>query len=307
MPKIRYKNYKFRKESYALIGMANQIISEYQAQGHELTLRQLYYQFVARDIIPNSDASYGKLGTVINKGRVAGLIDWSSIVDRTRTSRSNTHWNDPEEIIQAAADSFRLDTRATQEVYIEVWVEKDALVDIVGRVCRELDVPYFSCRGYVSQTAMWEAAQRITKEVCISEKHYIKHGLKEAVLLHLGDHDPSGINMTNDIQKRLHLFEAPIEIERIALTMEQIEKHKPPPNPAKITDSRYWSYANIYGNESWELDALNPEVITQVIASSIAGYTNEDVREDMIIEQELRREELQYAAENWKKLLKEKE
>jgi hypothetical protein len=84
MPIIKYKDFNFRSASLSVIELANSIIAEYQAQGYDLTLRQLYYQFVARGIIPNSDAEYKKLGSVINDGRLAGLIDWDSITDRTR-------------------------------------------------------------------------------------------------------------------------------------------------------------------------------------------------------------------------------
>jgi hypothetical protein len=84
-----------------------------------------------------------------------------------------------------------LDTRRNQEYYIEVWIEKDALLGILETICKKLDVPYFSCRGYVSQSSMWEAAQRF------------RENDREGILLHLGDHDPSGIDMSRDIQERL--------------------------------------------------------------------------------------------------------
>ena len=78
-----FKATKFRASSLAIIDQANEIIDEYQADGYDLTLRQLYYQFVARNLIPNSQSEYNKLGTAINNGRLAGLIDWDAIKDRT--------------------------------------------------------------------------------------------------------------------------------------------------------------------------------------------------------------------------------
>ena len=124
MPKICYQSKRFGKFSQSIITMANSIIEEYQKQNFTLTLRQLYYQFVARGAIPNSEKIYGKLSSVISDGRLAGLIDWEAIEDRTRPSRGNAHWENPQQIINAAAKQFRLDTRATQETYIEVWIEK---------------------------------------------------------------------------------------------------------------------------------------------------------------------------------------
>jgi hypothetical protein len=114
----------------------------------------LYYQFVARGLVLNNDKEYGKLLSVVNNGRLAGLIDWDAITDRTRPSQSITHWDSPEEIITAIGRQFHIDTRADQDYYFEVWVEKDALVGVLKKVCTRLDIPYLSCRGFISQSSM---------------------------------------------------------------------------------------------------------------------------------------------------------
>lgn len=155
MPKIEYKSIKFQQKSLELINLVNQVVEEYQAQGYELTLRQAYYQLVARGYIPNNERSYKNIGNLINDGRLAGLIDWHSITDRTRNLRRNGHWDNPADVIGSARYSYMLDKWQGQPNYVEVWVEKDALVDIVGQACRPLDTPYFSCRGYTSQSEMW--------------------------------------------------------------------------------------------------------------------------------------------------------
>lgn len=160
MPKIQYKEINFRGKSLELINLVNQVINEYKNQGYELTLRQTYYQLVARGYIPNNERSYKNIGNLINDGRLAGLIDWYSIVDRTRNLRGNSHWDKPEDVIASARYSYLLNKWDGQPNYVEVWVEKDALVDIVGQACIPLDTPYFSCRGYTSQSEMWSAAQR---------------------------------------------------------------------------------------------------------------------------------------------------
>lgn len=270
MPNIQYKEINFRQSSLNLINLVNQVIQEYQAQGYELTLRQAYYQLVARGYIPNNERSYKNIGNLINDGRLAGLIDWYAITDRTRNLRGNSHWKTPEEVIESAKYSYRLDKWYGQPNYVEVWVEKDALVDVVGQACRPLDVPFFSCRGYTSQSEMWSAAQR-----------FIRQDYREQrVIIHLGDHDPSGIDMTRDIQERLTMFGADVIVKRVALTMEQIDFYTPPPNPAKLTDSRCWGYIERFGNESWELDALEPQVITDLITEQVTMY-----RDDTLYEQ----------------------
>jgi hypothetical protein len=292
---ITYKVNNFQKKSLTIIDQANSIIDEYLRDGYDLTLRQLYYQFVARGFIPNSDREYKKLGSVINDARLAGLVDWEAIIDRTRPSRGIQHWDRPQEIISTIGRQFHIDTRADQECYLEVWVEKDALIGVLEQVCDSLDVPYFSCRGYVSQSSMWEAAQRfIDKE----EKG------KETYLIHLGDHDPSGIDMSRDIQERLGLFESNCEVVRIALTMEQVGKYNPPPNPAKITDSRCSGYVSEYGSKYWELDALDPRTITKLIKQTVDGYTDEDKRDNLIFAQEMHRENIQKVAQKWDSIVK---
>lgn len=289
MPRVKYKDINFRAASLKLINLVNGVIREYSAQGYELTLRQAYYQLVARGYIPNNERSYKNIGALINDGRLAGLIDWNAITDRTRNIRANSHWDDPAEIISSASRQFMLDKWEDQPVYVEVWVEKDALVDVVGKACRSLDVPYFSCRGYTSQSEMWTAAQRF-----ISQGHR-----EDRVIIHLGDHDPSGIDMTRDIQERLDMFGADVFVSRIALTMEQIDDYNPPPNPAKITDSRCAKYIKEYGHESWELDALEPGVITKLITEHVTSYRDDSLYRRASQEESKGKKELQMLCSNY--------
>jgi len=262
MPKICYVSKRFSQSSLEIIEMANRIIESYAAQGLSLTLRQLYYQFVARDLIPNKQSEYKRLGSVINDARLAGMIDWEAIVDRTRNLQANSHWRSPRGILQSAASSFYMDHWVDQEYRPEVWIEKDALVGVIEGICRELDVPYFSCRGYTSQSEMWSAAQRLLSYE------------QTPVVIHLGDHDPSGIDMSRDIEDRLNLFMngRGLIFRRIALNSDQIDEYNPPPNPTKLTDSRASGYIEIHGYESWELDALEPSVMRYLIDSEVGNF-----------------------------------
>lgn len=289
MPKIQYKEIRFQQKSLDLIELVNQVVDEYSAQGYELTLRQVYYQLVARGYIPNNERSYKNVGSLINDGRLAGLIDWHSVTDRTRNLRSESHWDTPADVIASARYSYNLDKWKGQPNDVEVWVEKDALVDIVGQACSPLDTPYFSCRGYTSQSEMWSAAQRF-----IRQKQREKR-----IIIHLGDHDPSGIDMTRDIQERLELFGADVFVKRVALTMNQIQTYNPPPNPAKITDSRASKYIDQFGDESWELDALEPKVITDLIKKQVIMYRDDAIYR-AVYDKELReKEELKMLEHNY--------
>jgi hypothetical protein len=291
MPKICYRTKKFSADRLELITKANAIIEEYALQGFELTLRQLYYQFVSRDFIQNNMRAYKNLGDVINDARLAGLVDWEAIVDRTRNLQAQAHWSNPAEIVEACATQFRLDKWSTQPKRVEVWIEKDALVGVIEGVCKELDVAYFSCRGYTSQSEMWSAAMRL-------KKYY--RGGQPPIIFHLGDHDPSGKDMTRDITDRLQEFSGvPVVVERLALNMPQIEQYNPPPNPAKMTDSRAEDYVAEFGDESWELDALEPAVIATLIRDSVYGVRDADAWSAMCVEEAAHLANLKKVSNAW--------
>lgn len=218
MSKICYLDRRFHRTSMVIVDRANQIIEEYAEQGFDLTLRQLYYQFVSRNYIANENSEYKRLGSIISDARLAGLIDWLAITDRTRNLRSNSHWDDPADIIDSAAKSFAVDKWSDQPYRPEVWIEKDALVGILESACKPLDVSFFSCRGYTSASEMWVAAQRLLG--------YEDHE-QQPVIFHLGDHDPSGIDMSRDILDRLGLFGVKVEFCRIALNMDQVQQYRP--------------------------------------------------------------------------------
>jgi hypothetical protein len=248
----------FKQAALDIIDKANEIIEDYAAQGFNLTLRQIYYQFVSKALIPNTERSYKRLGSIINDGRLAGLIDWNAIEDRGRHVMANSHWDTPADVIRSAKYSYKIDMWANQEKRVEVWIEKEALSGVIAPVCRELDVPYFACKGYVSQSEQWRAGQRAWDTN------------QPTVIVHLGDHDPSGIDMTRDNQSRLSMFSGQnVTVERIALNMDQINQYNPPPNPTKTTDSRATGYIEEFGHSSWELDALEPAVIAQLIRDQV--------------------------------------
>ena len=284
-----YKAHKFSPEKIALIAVARDIIDEYRQEGFKLTLRQLYYQFVARDIIPNTERSYKNLGTLISNARLAGVIDWTAIEDRTRFLRKEAHWDSPADILRGASHQFRFDKWDTQPNYVEVWIEKDALVGILERVCKDLDVPIMSCRGYGSQSMMWESAQR-----------FLAHENQRCYIIHLGDHDPSGIDMTRDIEDRLYeLRVCNLDVRRVALNLDQIDEYDPPPNPTKLSDTRAKDYVVVYGQKSWELDALEPKVLEGIVEKEVESLMDHDKFAQRSEDEDEARAQLQELAEQF--------
>lgn len=273
--KIKYKKHRFRQDTLKLLATCTVIIDSYLEQGYSLTLRQLYYQLVARDLIPNTEKMYKKLTRDITNAKEAGLISWEAIEDRTRFLRGLTHWNNPKQILKATVPNYHVDLWVNQPYRVEVWVEKDALVDVVSKACNPLDVPYFSCRGYVSSSEMWVAGYKRCKA-------YLAEG-QIPLILHLGDLDPSGVDMTRDIEERLATYsENYIEVKRIALHPEHVTQYTLPPNPAKISDTRAVEFIERYGVNSWELDALPPTVLKDLITDEINQYLDTDAYEERV-------------------------
>lgn len=290
MPRVCYKHIALQQAALGLIEQCNVILRAFADDGYDMTLRQLYYQIVAQDLFPddrrwrqipntkkwvrdpngtkNAEPNYKWLGDVMGNARVAGLVDWDHLVDRTREIKSISHWESPADITAAVAKQYAIDKWDSQPHRVECWIEKEALAGVFARVCRSLDVPYFACKGYTSLSEMWRAAQRL--------EEYNNRG-QVPIILHFGDHDPSGIDMTRDIGDRLELFMGEgIAVNRLALNMDQVHLYDPPPNPTKLSDSRAKVYIQDYGYESWELDALRPDVLAQLVEDAIEDLRDPD-------------------------------
>jgi hypothetical protein len=301
-----FKEKRFRDSSLGVILSAVKVLESYMASGYSVTVRQLYYQMIAKDLFPDSwiDAeynsknglppdtkntvrSYSKFGNLISDARMAGLIDWDSIEDRIRKTVSNTHWVSHEQILKAAVDSWAIDKWANQDCHVEVLCEKDAVSGIIEPVCSRHDVSFTACRGYSSQSLMYRKGKQFKK---------LMDDGKCVVLLYFGDHDPSGLDMDRDILERLSEFSRYAKDSfvflRVALSLDQIEEYNPPPNPAKATDSRFKAYQKRFGKESWELDALSPEVLEALVSSSIKAVRDESKWMEMVEKEEVTREEL---------------
>jgi len=287
-----YKEWNPRANAIALVSHAENIINQYEAKGYTLTLRQLYYQFVARDIIENSERSYKNLGNLITKARLAGLISWEAIEDRNR--KHNDFWYDEDEAnpIKLLPHYIRFDQWARQDVYVEVWVEKEALGNVISRACEPLLVPHMSCKGYLSASEAWRAGRRF--------KQKIAEG-KICKMIHLGDHDPSGLDMTRDNSDRLELFSESygVEVTRIALNMDQVDEYSPPPNPTKLTDSRAKEYLKEFGKTSWELDALEPRVLESLIKDEVEQYIDFNIWDEVKEEEKEKQDLLRKLYTNW--------
>lgn len=292
MTLIQYRDINFRGASATTIHQANAILAAAAADGfHSMTLRQLYYQFVSKALIPNSDREYKRLGRIVTDARYAGLISWTAIEDAGRNSYHSVGAQTAEEVLKGLEGAIRLDVWAEQPDYLEVWVEKQALESTIARPCDALRVPYMACKGYLSASEMWRAGVRFQKAIARGQR---------PVLLHLGDHDPSGIDMTRDSDERLAEFaRMGVTVRRLALNMAQVEEYDPPPNPAKQTDSRFTGYEAQFGDTSWELDALPQRVIGRIITDAVKEHLVQEKWDEVMTREKALREPLSGLHGRW--------
>lgn len=280
MTKHAYVTKRFRPESMDRIRECNAIIERYEKQNLRLTLRQMYYQLVSKNIIPNVEKSYKTLGKLVSEARLAGLMSWEAIEDRIRTPKVPQQFDSLADLAKAASQAYRLPRWEGQDSYVELWVEKDALAGVLAPIAREYHVTLMVNRGYSSTSAMYESAQRFLEHrftsilpedegKALQDSRRPGEKVRRMHLLYLGDHDPSGEDMVRDVGARLRIFGADVRVRKVALTMNQVEEYGPPPNPAKMTDSRASSYVDKHGNESWEVDAIPPEELARIIRSSL--------------------------------------
>jgi hypothetical protein len=195
-------------------------------------------------------------------------------------------------IVRPAAHQYREDLWAGQRYRPEVWIEKEALLGVVEGVCTEFMVPYFAHRGNNSQTLQYQAGKRFAE--------YLDQGLIPLVL-HLADHDPNGIDMTRDNIQRLALYARhEIGVRRIALNMNQVRQYNPPPSFVKDGDTRTSGYRERFGtDECWELDALSPTLIADLIRTEIEQLIDWPKWRSAQASEERTRALLDTAAANW--------
>lgn len=310
------------------------VCEDYQSQGYTLTLRQMYYQLVAKDLIPNHDKVYKKLSSLKDEVVYAGLVDWRIFEDRGRIPKRSYFEHSIQDAFRRTKNSYCLNRQLGQPKHIEVWTEKDAISAILERVTREQTIHLVVNKGYSSSTAMYGAYCRFMDAIGKGKK---------VVILYFGDHDPSGLDMIRDIRERTlffmgegsqkkesgmdaiiknwsedgdmmsdecydyindedcrtdhfdgdtffdstkAFFKHHFEIRPIGLTMDQIEEYNPPHNPAKMTDPRAKWYIEKFGQRSWEVDALRPADMTDIVKDAIMEEVDIDIQNDLLEREE---------------------
>ena len=265
---------------------AREIAAEY---GGNLTLRQLYYQFVARGLLASGQKVYNRVGSALAVARLEGRFPWDWLVDRTRTIRDGNFTRDDVSVeaglgyaegVIRHLPAYALGRARWfgQSTHVSVWVEKEALAGVFEGPCDDLGVSWFTCKGYPSLSALYQWCKSV-------EDAYRVNPFDECVVVYFGDHDPDGIEIPRAAERRINEIAEvdginlpPIRFERVALTLDQIAEHNPPPFPVKLTSSRAQGYIDEFGiDDSWELDALDPRTLTALIEASVERHFDAEV------------------------------
>lgn len=275
-----------RKE--VVVENIRRIVTNFRNQGYILTLRQLHYQLVTKNQIINHDTAYKKLGRILDDCRYGGVIDWNSIEDRGRVPYLPYWVGGIEDALNDTINQYRLNLQEGQDNHVELWTEKDALSGILKRSTQKYHVRLVVNKGYTSSSAIYRAYQRFVDDL---------YNQRKVTILYFGDHDPSGLDMVRDIRERLEFMfmngkhrlfvdESQFKVIPIGLSMKQVREHHLPPNPTKMTDSRSRKYIKEFGKTCWEVDALNPETLTEIVTRNIEEQIDMDKFNAMIKKQE---------------------
>jgi hypothetical protein len=282
---------KFNADSEELLAQVQAVLDEYA--GYKMTLRQVYYQLVTANIIPNNFRSYKNLGNLISNARLAGRLDWNAVEDQVRTLETHSAWTSPRDILESAAYGYAENPWLTQTNRPLFRVEKGAVISVIKPACDRWRVPWMAARGYSSQSEMYDTGKMLARQIA--------QGLRP-IIIYAGDYDPSGQDMTRDTTERLSMFaEDQIEVRRIALNRDQITELGLPPQPAKIaTDSRGRGFQALHGDESFELDALKPPYFDKLISDAFEACIDDRAAWDEAIAEEQRHKDaLQAAVDRW--------
>ena len=226
-----------------------------------MTVRQVFYRLVSGSIIAMTETEYkGTVSRLLSDMRRTGEIPYGWVADNTRWMRKGKSYSSLGQALARTAATYRRALWDTQPVYVEIWLEKDALSGVLYDVTSEWDVPLMVTRGYPSLSFLHEAARDIQEQA------------KPAHLFYFGDYDPSGLDIPRATEAGLRGMapQAEIHFTRVAVTEEQISEFGLPTRPTKTTDTRSKGFAG----ESVEVDAIPPATLREMAERCITEYVD---------------------------------
>ncbi|MEM3550321.1 MAG: hypothetical protein QXV01_04440 [Candidatus Bathyarchaeia archaeon] len=259
-------------KEHTIIARVKKILEEYRELS--FSVRQIFYRLVALYRYSNTRGAYNKLIKILRKARENRLIEAERIVDYSRPE----YYNNPstktlEEYMKTnmklLIEEFDLDRWVNQKIYVEVWIEKEALSRVILPTCKKYRVNLIVGKGYSSYTQVYKATTRFPAG-------------KPAIILYFGDHDPPGLHIEEKLRERLKEElkkqgkEIELEVRRIALNYRQVFEYALPPSPIKKAGQKHEEYLKSFGEKVWELDALDPKTLVNLLEEELKKLIDRD-------------------------------
>ena len=265
-----------RRSTKAEVETRREALLEIIEAGRPMTVRQVFYQATVRGLVEKAETGYGKVQTDLTRMRRSGELPYDWLADNTRWQRKPRTFDGVAEALEHTAKFYRKSLWANADAYVEIWLEKDALAGVIYPITSMFDVPLMVARGYASLSFLHTAAE------------YINELPVPTYIYHLGDFDPSGVNAGEKIEETLNELapDASITFERIAVTPGQISVWDLPTRPTKQSDSR----SRGFGEISVELDAIDPNLLRELVQQTIEEHLPTDEYEVLKAAEESERE-----------------
>ena len=243
-------------KSVRLVEAAQRILAEI----HPASVRAVCYRLFIDGFIASMDkANTNRVSAQLTWAREQGVLPWDWIVDETRAPERTSTWTDAESIMASCLRNYRRDNWREQPYWVELWSEKGTVRGTLSPILDDYGITFRVMHGHGSATAVYAAADET------------KGSPKPLTILYVGDHDPSGMHMSQiDLPRRLARYGGNTEIIRVAIAaMDTASSAGVPSFAAKTADPRHAWYVEHFGGRCWELDALNPVVLRNRVKEQV--------------------------------------
>ena len=230
------------------------------------SVRHVFYRTVGNlpGLVPKSDSGYRRVQHQVLEMRRDGSLPWYWIVDHTRAGWHVAAWETAEQFLDEVAGRYRADLWAPLDTLVEVWAESDSIAAVMGGICRRLGVSLYPCRGFASDSFLWEAADKVRRT-----------GKERLTILYVGDYDPSGVLIDQTTRDKLAAHLPPwvvLDWRRLAITTRQIDQYDLPTRPRKPSEKRRPDILLSVEAEALPVAALRRLVQTEIESYLPAGH-----------------------------------
>jgi len=271
------------------------IVDVFEGFAGSMSTRQVYYQLVSRGNVENCTRSYDRVQRLLVTMRRDGNIPYDRVVDRTRGKHQRPGWDGVTDIMSAVAKQYRRDYWAAQSTVVMVACEKQALEGIFAEEVDDYGASLWTVRGYISESFAFEWATEIRR---------LNDAGSSVVIAYFGDFDPSGLDIEQDLQKKLRRHGAEFSWTREGLLEEDLERFNLVNVPVKAKDTRSKKYLELYGDHAAELDALRPDELRRRIIQAIVIHIDDEPWQRLRRAERAERESLWVVTNNWDKAAK---